>query len=73
MAKRRKLTTGKNFLHDLEAGEELADHEGGGAEDIESDDDQAQLDRLDLSSGDYHGGGSRIENILMLYCRVLRL
>ena len=55
-------------LHDLKAGEELADHEGGGADDIESDDDQAQLDRLDLSSGDYHGGGSRIENILKLHC-----
>ena len=55
-------------LHDLETGEELAHHEGGGADDIESDDDKAQLDRLDLSSGDYHGGGSRIENILKLHC-----
>ena len=61
MAKRRKLPTGKNFLHDLEAGEELADHEGGGADDVEGDDDQSQLDSLDLSSGDDHGGGSKMQ------------
>ena len=61
MAKRRKLRTGINFLHDLETGEKLANHEGGGADDVEGDDDQGELDSLDLSSGDYHGGGSRME------------
>ena len=61
MAKRRKWTTGKNFLHDLEAGEELADNKGGGADDVECDDDQGQLDSLDLSSGDDHGGGSKMQ------------
>ena len=50
MAKRRKLPTGKNFLHDLETGEELADHKGCGADNVERDDDQGQLDSLDLSS-----------------------
>ena len=61
MAKRRKLTTGINFLHDLQTGEKLADHEGGGADDVEGDDDKGELDSLDLSSGDYHRGGSRME------------
>ena len=61
MANWRKLTTGRNFLHDLETGEKLADHEGGGADDVEGDDDQGELDSLDLSSGDDHGGGSRME------------
>ena len=48
-------------LHDLETREELAHHEGGGADDVERDNDQGQLDSLYLSSGDDHGGGSKME------------
>ena len=59
---------GGGNLHYFETGKELADHEGGGAEYVERNDDQAQLDSLDLSSGDYHGGGSRISNISMVHC-----
>ena len=59
---------GGGNLHYFETGEELADYEGGGADNVERDDDQAQLNSLDLSSGDYHGGGSRMENIYMVHC-----
>ena len=59
---------GGGNLHNVETGEELADNEGGGADNVERDDDQAQLNSLDLSSGDDNGGGSRVENISMVHC-----
>ena len=45
-----------------EGGEELTDHEGRGAEDVEGDDDEGQLDRLDLGPGDDLRGGAEVAN-----------
>ena len=45
-------------LHNLEAGEKLADHKGSGADNVERNDDQGQLDSLDLGPGYDHRGGS---------------
>ena len=64
MAKKGKINNfSKTFanLHNLEAGEKLADHKGGGADNVERDNDQGQLDSLDLGPGYNHRGGSEQE------------
>lgn len=43
-----------------EGSKELTDHEGRGAEDVESYDDQSELDRLDLGAGDDLRGGAKV-------------
>ena len=55
----KKLTFAS--LHNLEAGEKLADHKGGGADNVERDDDEGQLDSLYLGPGYNHRGGSEQE------------
>ena len=55
----KKLTFAN--LHNLEAGEKLADHKGGGADNVERDDHEGQLDSLDLGPGYDHRGGSEQE------------
>ena len=45
-------------LHNLEAGEKLANDKGGRADNVERDNDQGQLDSLDLGPGYNHRGRS---------------